>query len=652
LRGQMASSKNGGEKKPGQKSVGLPQSEKEKEQLQSDMRAQRDLCEAIVANAPVGIAVFGRKDLRVRWANEIYRRELDHPDQHPTLQGLHLTEILPKESAGLPDLFRQAAATGQIHSEPEFRMIGSGRGETFWHLVIIPLPDREPGGEILLIAQDITTLTQARNHTEQQKARIQAILDHSPAVIYLKDRPGRILVANKAAARIFGRSVESIIGKTDHELFPRDFADLVRHNDELVLAAGEHQEFEENIELEDGPHTFISIKSPLRDEAGKIIGICGISTDITSRKQAEAERHQLLEQLRAKTAELEATFAAMTEAVVIFGPEGEILRMNPAAEDFLDYPKDMLEKPLHERLAWVQPTDLEGRPLEPEKMPVARALRGEDVQGMIVVLHPPGRTIWAVISAAPVCTPEGRQLGAVATLTDVTPLHDLQESRELYIHTISHDLRTPLTVIQGHSQMLEESLSAGKELPEDTEMHIEAILTGTDRMNAMIEDMVEAARLEGDELRLEKETILLPVILENLLQSLSPGMDTDRLHVEIPRDLPPVRADRNRLERILANLLSNALKYGPPSTPIHFRVTPGTGEVVLSLADRGPGIDPDDLPYIFERFYKPKAGRKGGGVGLGLYIARRLVEAHGGRIWAESTPGEGSTFYFTLPTTQ
>jgi signal transduction histidine kinase len=312
-------------------------------------------------------------------------------------------------------------------------------------------------------------------------------------------------------------------------------------------------------------------------------------------------------------------------------------------------PAEVRDKSFPECQAWLRPETPDGKPLNPDEMPVACALRGETVHGMLAVLHPAGKTVWTMISAGPIRSPGGRQLGAVATYSDITPLHQAQEDRDLYIHTISHDLRTPLTVIQGHSQMLEEELAA-RELPEQMETHLEAILTGTDRMNAMIEDMVDAARIEGGELRLGKKETSLPPLLGEFLRRLAAGLGTDRLRSEIPSDLAPVMVDTDRLERILSNLLLNALKYGPHDTPVHLGAAAGNGEVILSVADQGPGIDPEDRPHIFERFYKPKAGRRGGGIGLGLHIARMLVEAHGGRIWVESTPGEGSTFYFTLPT--
>jgi signal transduction histidine kinase len=126
--------------------------------------------------------------------------------------------------------------------------------------------------------------------------------------------------------------------------------------------------------------------------------------------------------------------------------------------------------------------------------------------------------------------------------------------------------------------------------------------------------------------------------------------DIGRMQIEMPPELPTVSADFFRLDRIIMNLISNALKYSDPGTPVHITVQPGDGEVTIAVRDQGRGIDPEVLPHLFGRFYRAPGTQREEGIGLGLYITRRLVEAHGGRIWVDSEPGVGSTFAFSLPT--
>ena len=297
----------------------------------------------------------------------------------------------------------------------------------------------------------------------------------------------------------------------------------------------------------------------------------------------------------------------------------------------------------------LRPETAEGRPFPAEESPPARALRGEVVQNVIMVLHrPDGRALWALVSAAPVRTPDGALLGAVAVFHDVTALRELEEQREDILRAISHDLRNPLSAVLGRAQLLGRRLeSAGLDRER---LDVEAIATSARRMNAMIQDLVEAARLESGQLRLNLQAVDLRPFIFELLRRLEPAMETGRIRVQVPERLPPVYADPDRLERILSNLLSNALKYSPPSTEVTVVGQQRAGEIVTSVSDRGPGIPPEDIPRLFQRYGRTAAGRaRPDGLGLGLYIVRKLVEAHGGRIWVESQVGVGSTFSFSLP---
>jgi len=231
---------------------------------------------------------------------------------------------------------------------------------------------------------------------------------------------------------------------------------------------------------------------------------------------------------------------------------------------------------------------------------------------------------------------------------DITERKRAEQLREEYTYTISHDLRAPVTIIRGHAQILQRTLE-GAGLKGAPQLSVEAIIKGAQRMEAMIQDLVDSARLEAGQLQPQKQVVDLDAFTSDLLQRAGTLMDIGRIKIEIPANLPPVSADPDQLERIFTNLLTNALKYSPPETQVLVKAERTNGEVVVSVADRGVGIAPEDLPHIFERFYQPRAGRRLEGLGLGLYITKMLVEAHGGRIWGESEPGKGSTFYFTLP---
>lgn len=228
-----------------------------------------------------------------------------------------------------------------------------------------------------------------------------------------------------------------------------------------------------------------------------------------------------------------------------------------------------------------------------------------------------------------------------------TEIQVREAQREEYVHAISHDLRSPLTVVSGHAQRLAQLLGGGAE-PQMTQS-IQAILRGTRRMAVLIQNLVDTARLEGGMPSLRLQPVDLPAFLRELLAQLATLEDAERIQVETAPALPCALADPDHLERILTNLLLNALKYSPPGSPVTVRLQPGDGEVLISVQDRGPGIAPEDLPYLFDRYRRgAHVGEHREGLGLGLYIVKGLVEAHGGRVWVESAPGAGSTFSFSL----
>lgn len=348
-------------------------------------------------------------------------------------------------------------------------------------------------------------------------------------------------------------------------------------------------------------------------------------------------------------AELDATITAIAEGVLVYSPAGEIVRMNPAADEILRYSPEERQRPLRERLASLRLQTEDGKLLAPDETPPMLALRGEIVRGQVLVLHrPPDRIVWVSASGAPIKDSQGNLLGAVVTVTDVTRLHELLEQRDDILRAVSHDLRTPLTVIQGQAQLLERSLKRARGLEREVSS-ASAIVESAQRMNSLIEDLVDAIRMQAGGLTMNRQPVEMRSYVLHLLERLSGVFETQRIKVEIPPDLPRVSADPDRLERILINLLSNALKYSWPGTDVTLAGQSSDAEVTISVSDHGPGIPPEDLRRLFRRFFRARAERAPHGLGLGLYITRQLVEAHGGRIWAESAVGQGSTFYFTLP---
>ena len=258
---------------------------------------------------------------------------------------------------------------------------------------------------------------------------------------------------------------------------------------------------------------------------------------------------------------------------------------------------------------------------------------------------------------------QGVLLGGFGTVQDITERKETEAERERllrevqrraaemedFIRTISHDLRQPLTVITGMADWLRHRL-------EQAELAREAqtagrVLASARRMGTMIQDLVDSARLEAGQMEMRRETLDLLHLTLDVVPRLGSPEEQRRIQVEAPQWVPPVPADPEKTERVLVNLITNALKYSAPDKPVVVRLEARDQEAVVSVIDQGVGVPAEEVPLLFRRYFRARTGRRTEGLGLGLYITRLIVEAHGGRIWCESEEGKGSTFAFALPAT-
>jgi signal transduction histidine kinase len=343
--------------------------------------------------------------------------------------------------------------------------------------------------------------------------------------------------------------------------------------------------------------------------------------------------------------ELDAVFDAVADGFVLFGPGGEILRMNDEARRLFAHAQETRGATLAERYALLDVRTAEGTPLPYEASPFARALRGETIRALHLRIRRGEESGWVHASAAPVRGPDGVSVGAVLTFSDETALHHLEEARDDLVRMISHDLRTPLNAVYAQAHLLRKQPRD----PARVEERARSIARSCERMGAMIQDLVEATLLEAGQLRITRGAVDLAALVPEILERLRGAVEVERVRLEVSPDLPRASADPERLERILVNLLTNALKYSAPQSEVVIGLAGMDGDVLITVSDRGIGIAPEDLPHVSDRFFRAKSARQPEGLGLGLYITRLLVQAHGGRLDVESTLGQGSTFRVLLP---
>jgi len=342
--------------------------------------------------------------------------------------------------------------------------------------------------------------------------------------------------------------------------------------------------------------------------------------------------------------ELWAVLDALAGGFVLYGEDGRIIRMNETAERLLGITEEDATRPIAHRWGRYRIEDTHGELLPLEDSPWARAVRGETVTGVVLrLVTPRGDARWLSWSAALMRSGEGVAAVVVATFVEVTHEHDLQEEREDLVRMISHDLRTPLSVVLTHAQLL------ARAPDRDVLRRATAIRQSADRIARMIDELVEAMRLEAGQHVIDLRPIEIVPFVEEVRRRLDGAVDVSRIRISPPGPLPAARGDPAALERVLVNLVTNALKYSPASKPVEIGLAARGGSVTVTVRDHGPGIPPEEQARVFERFYRARAAVRKEGLGLGLYISRLLTERMGGTIWLESAPGKGTAFTVALP---
>ncbi len=343
-----------------------------------------------------------------------------------------------------------------------------------------------------------------------------------------------------------------------------------------------------------------------------------------------------------------AILRSMVEGVAVIDAEERLVFYNRAFSEILIVDSANADgRPLIEV---VRNSDLVGL--------IRRALRGDEgLQSDITMGITQTRSF--SITAAPVKAldapvsgrePRVKPSGAVVVLHDVTELRRLERVRQDFVANVSHEFKTPLTAIQGFAETL---LAGALDDPENNRRFLEIIRNHAIRLARLTNDLLKLARIEAGKMEVEFSSVGLLELIEGCTETtlLKANRKEITLEITVPPQLPAVRGDAALLHDVLQNLLDNAIQYTPAGGHISVIATAGPREAIITVADTGIGIPLADSERIFERFYRVDAARsrEAGGTGLGLSIAKHIVEAHGGKLWVESTVGQGSRFSFSLP---
>jgi PAS domain S-box-containing protein len=527
------------------------------------------------------------------------------------------------------------------------------------------------------IARDVSD----RVHTDRVMQRLAAVVESSDDAIVAKDLNSTIVSWNRAAERMFGYTAEEAIGRSVRMIIP----DELQPEEDMVLArirsGGLVDHFETRRRRKDGSEVLVSLTvSPIVDEAGRVIGASKIARDITEQSRLRAaareqalvterlsetgavvaaslDRHTIVQRvIDAATSLTQAEFGAFVHSV---GPTTDYTLSSHAAP-----PRDVIRRFLERRWDTLVTTSVRGH----------AAIRLDDVQDA-----PDARWVIRSYLAIPVKTAAGEVLGgllfgssASAAFTEqheriasaiaawaslalenarlYLAARDADRLKDEFLAVLSHELRTPLNAIVGYARLLRGGLLSGTKM----ERGLETLDRNATALTQIVEDVLDISRIVTGKIRLDVQPVDLSSLVQNAVSTVLPAADAKSIRIETIIDprVGPVSGDPGRLQQVAWNLLSNAVKFTPKNGRVQVRVECVNSHVELAVSDTGIGINPDFLPYVFERFRQADGSmsRKAGGLGLGLSIVRHIIEMHGGSVQAASEgDGCGATFRVRLP---
>jgi two-component system, OmpR family, phosphate regulon sensor histidine kinase PhoR len=336
--------------------------------------------------------------------------------------------------------------------------------------------------------------------------------------------------------------------------------------------------------------------------------------------------------VEAERARLAAVLDRMTDGVLIADSSGQVQFANPAIERLFE-----TNPALGRRVAEV---------LRQHQLVEAWQRSRETGEAQEESVEIPARRRFLQL----VVLPDRQTGGSLLLVQDLTRVRKLETVRRDFISNVSHELRTPLASLKALTETLRDG---ALEDPKAAARFLGRIEIEVDALTQMATELLELSRIESGQVPLQRKAVPAVALLLSAAERMRAQVERAGLilRLDIAQDMTEVWADPPRLEQVLVNLIHNAVKFTPPGGEVVLAAQTEAEFVRFSVRDSGVGIPPDELERIFERFYKADRARSGGGTGLGLSISRHLVEAHGGRIWAESTEGAGSSFYFTVPIT-
>jgi PAS domain S-box-containing protein/excisionase family DNA binding protein len=473
------------------------------------------------------------------------------------------------------------------------------------------------------------------SESDQASALLETIFDTAPIGLAFWDTELRCVRLNQRLADINGLSIEAHLGRTFVELLPGlvGIDQMMERWREIIRTGRSLLDVEVSGETLAAPgklRYWSASWYPVR-LAGRIIGMTSVVEEITERRHAEAA-------LRDSEARLRAVWESASDAIVLSDPDGTVLAANPAYHRLMGYEPEQV---IGQSFALIFPEEQRAQATEQYRAVFAA---DELVPAFETVIRRADGAEVPVEARYDFVLQDSRRSAMVSMVRDISDRRALERMQHEFLSMIGHELMNPLNGIRLQAEVL-------RMTERYRQASVDAIIGQVDLLGRLIRDLTDVSRLDEGRLPLEPAPMDLVDVVRACAEQARGLSHNHSIRIVSP-DAPIIGVwDRHRLEEVIANLVVNAIKYSPAGGEVCVSVGRRAGEALVSVRDPGIGIAPDRLPRLFDRFYRVRdTAAAAGGLGLGLYISQHLIQAHGGRIWAESAGrGQGSTFSFTLP---
>lgn len=490
---------------------------------------------------------------------------------------------------------------------------------------------------------EIQERIQIESALRENRQKLEGILDNADEAIISIDSQQQIVLYNRGAERIFGYAFDEAYHQPLDMLLPEAYRQIHRQHVDTFAASSDSSRQIANrrrhvLGQRKSGESFPAEASisKLRTKTGPLFTV--ILKDITEQRQSEAA-------LQRSAAQLQMTTNALPALICSVDTEQRYCFNNQTYEDWFNIPVAELRG----RYIWEVMGDAYYAQVQPH---IQIALSGQQVKFEAEVTIPDGRSRYVLATYIPEVDEAGNIKGFFGLMTDISDRKATERLKDEFVSVVGHELRTPLTSIHGSLKLLA-TQRLGILEPQGQEI-LAIALKNTERLTRLINDVLDLERIESGRMALELHPHNLAELMVQAAQAMQTMADTHGVNLSVTPLEATLWVDPDHMTQALTNLLSNAIKFSPVDATVWLKAIDRETDVMLYVKDQGRGIPSDKLEKVFERFQQVDASdsRQRGGTGLGLAICKRILQQHGGKIWAESTLGHGSTFFLTLPKAQ